>query len=71
MAALLSELTKQDATPARCRKEGRVWFTKRVLNFQPIAASPDVKAAATAMLTTAKKMVESRLARGADHSSTT
>src|SRR5262245_12835143 len=63
MAALLSELTKQDALyVSALPKEGRVWFTKRVLDFQPIATSPDVKAAASAMLTTAKKMVESRLA---------
>ena len=63
MAALLSELTKQDALFCKeLPKAGRLWFTKRVLDYQPIATSPDVKAAATTMLTKARKIVEGRLA---------
>ena len=62
MAVSVAEMTKQDALYCKeLSKAGRVWFTKRVLNYQPIATSPDVKAAASAMLTKAKKMVQDRL----------
>ncbi len=62
MTTLLQELVQQE--PLFCKelhKPGRVWFTKRVLNYQPIAVSADKKKAATAVLNKAKKMTQTRL----------
>src|SRR5947199_7594203 len=62
MATLLQELVQQEALFCKeLHKLGRVWFTKRVLNYQPIAASADKKAVATAVLNLAKKVTQGLL----------
>jgi hypothetical protein len=62
MTTLLQELVQQDALFCKeLHKPGRLWFTKRVLDYQPIAVSADKKAAATAVLNKAKKMTQTRL----------